>query len=63
MQQALDYAETLKIPYVFASNGDGFVFHDRTGARARGIKNLHAKAYIFGDRRAIVTSANLTEGG
>ena len=32
MQQALDYAETLNIPFVFASNGDGFVFHDRTGA-------------------------------
>ncbi|WP_344691899.1 EcoAI/FtnUII family type I restriction enzme subunit R [Sphingomonas cynarae] len=31
MQQALEYAETLDIPFVFASNGDGFVFHDRTG--------------------------------
>ena len=31
MQQALDYAETLEIPFVFSSNGDGFVFHDRTG--------------------------------
>ncbi len=31
MQQALDYAATLDIPYVFASNGSGFVFHDRTG--------------------------------
>ncbi len=30
MQQALDYAETLHIPFVFSSNGDGFVFHDRT---------------------------------
>ena len=32
MQQALEYAKTLDIPFVFASNGDGFVFHDRTGA-------------------------------
>ena len=32
MQQALDYAETLNVPFVFSSNGDGFVFHDRTGA-------------------------------
>jgi len=32
MQQALDYAETLNIPFAFSSNGDGFVFHDRTGA-------------------------------
>ena len=31
MQQALDYAETLEVPFVFSSNGDGFVFHDRTG--------------------------------
>ena len=31
MQQALDYAETLQVPFVFSSNGDGFVFHDRTG--------------------------------
>jgi type I restriction enzyme, R subunit len=31
MQQALDYAETLSVPFVFSSNGDGFVFHDRTG--------------------------------
>jgi type I restriction enzyme, R subunit len=31
MQQALDYATTLDIPFVFSSNGDGFVFHDRTG--------------------------------
>ena len=34
MQQGLDYAETLNIPFVFSSNGDGFVFHDRTGAGA-----------------------------
>lgn len=32
IQQALDYAETLNIPFVFSSNGDGFVFHDRSGA-------------------------------
>ena len=30
IQQALGYAETLEIPFVFSSNGDGFVFHDRT---------------------------------
>ena len=34
MQQGLDYAETLNVPFVFSSNGDGFVFHDRTGASA-----------------------------
>ncbi len=40
MQQALDYAETLNIPFVFSSNGDGFVFHDRTGASTPRETNL-----------------------
>ena len=31
MQQALGYAEALDVPFVFSSNGDGFLFHDRTG--------------------------------
>lgn len=31
MEQALRYAEILDVPFVFASNGDGFLFHDRTG--------------------------------
>ena len=35
MQQALDYADTLNIPFVFSSNGDGFLFHDRTGVTAK----------------------------
>ncbi|MBC7417888.1 MAG: DEAD/DEAH box helicase family protein, partial [Pedobacter sp.] len=30
MQQALDYAKILDIPFVFSSNGDGFLFHDKT---------------------------------
>jgi type I restriction enzyme, R subunit len=35
MQQGLDYAVTLEVPFVFSSNGDGFVFHDRTGLNAQ----------------------------
>ena len=35
MQQALNYAETLGIPFVFSSNGDGFLLHDRTGFSAQ----------------------------
>ncbi|QIB51530.1 EcoAI/FtnUII family type I restriction enzme subunit R [Pseudomonas sp. OIL-1] len=31
MQQALSYAESLDVPFVFSSNGDGFLFHDRSG--------------------------------
>jgi len=30
IQQALDYARILDIPCVFSSNGNGFLFHDRT---------------------------------
>lgn len=30
MQQGLDYAEILDIPFVYSSNGDGFLEHDRT---------------------------------
>lgn len=30
IQQALDYARILDIPSVFSSNGDGFLYHDRT---------------------------------
>ena len=31
MQQALAYSESLDVPFVFSSNGDGFLFHDNTG--------------------------------
>lgn len=31
------------------------------GAQIRGVLNLHAKLYQFGESRAIVTSANLTD--
>ena len=30
MQQALDYAETLDLPFAYSSNGDAFVEHDRS---------------------------------
>ncbi|MDX1523002.1 MAG: type I restriction enzyme HsdR N-terminal domain-containing protein [Anaerolineae bacterium] len=30
MQQALDYAKILDIPFVYSSNGDAFLEHDRT---------------------------------
>lgn len=40
MQQALEYADVLNIPFVFSSNGDGFVFHDRTGKSAQVERDL-----------------------
>nr|WP_270668553.1 MULTISPECIES: DEAD/DEAH box helicase family protein [unclassified Aeromonas] len=33
MQQGLDYARLLEVPFVFASNGDGFIFHDKTDSQ------------------------------
>ena len=30
IQQALSYAKPLDVPFVFSSNGDGFLFHDKT---------------------------------
>lgn len=33
------------------------------GGAVRGVRNLHAKLYLFGDTEAVVTSANLTGSG
>ncbi|HMS30839.1 MAG TPA: DEAD/DEAH box helicase family protein [Candidatus Saccharibacteria bacterium] len=40
MQQALEYAEHLDVPFVFTSNGDGFVMHDRTDQLAEVEKTI-----------------------
>ena len=45
MQQGLEYATTLDIPFVFSSNGDGFVFHDRTGTGGAIETNLALDAF------------------
>jgi len=45
MQQGLDYAATLNIPFVFSSNGDGFVFHDRTGQSSTTEANFNLDAF------------------
>lgn len=31
MQQSLSYADCLQTPFVFSTNGDGFLLHDQTG--------------------------------
>lgn len=36
MQQALEYADVLHTPFVFTSNGDGFLFHDMTAQKLGG---------------------------
>ncbi len=40
MQQALDYAATLQVPFVFSSNGNRFVFHDKTNLLVTGEADL-----------------------
>ena len=40
MQQGLGYADMLDVPFVFSSNGDGFLLHDRTGNSADGTTSL-----------------------
>jgi type I restriction enzyme R subunit len=35
MQQALEYAEILQVPFAFSSNGDGFILHDRTAGTGK----------------------------
>ena len=34
IQQGLDYARLLDVPFIFATNGDGFIFHDKTNPSA-----------------------------
>ena len=45
MQQAIKYAATLDIPFVFSSNGDAFLFHDRTGQGAQTETELALDAF------------------
>lgn len=40
MQQALAYSDALDAPFVFSSNGDAFLFHDRTGLSGATETNL-----------------------
>lgn len=45
MQQALNYAEALDVPFVFSTNGEGFLFHDRTGQSAITEQQLSLDAF------------------
>jgi type I restriction enzyme, R subunit len=45
MQQALNYAQTLGIPFVFSTNGDAFLFHDRTGNAAQTEQTIALTAF------------------
>ncbi len=57
MQQALEYAATLDIPFVFSTNGDAFLFHDRTGQSSQvetdlPLDGFPAPAYLWAKYRA-----------
>ncbi len=45
MQQALDYADILDIPFVFSSNGDGFLEHDKTITNGQVEKELSLESF------------------
>ena len=40
MQQALEYGNILQIPFIFTSNGDSFLFHDKTKSSGEIVKEL-----------------------
>lgn len=43
LQQGLDYARLLDVPFIFASNGDGFIFHDKTKLGTPDAHNLETE--------------------
>lgn len=45
MQQALEYSEILQIPFVFTSNGDSFIFHDKTAESGELEKEISLDAF------------------
>lgn len=45
------------------SSLNGLKFSVENGAKVYGINGLHSKVYLFDNRAAIITSANLTSGG
>jgi hypothetical protein len=64
MQPGLEYAVTLNIPFAFSSNGDRFVFHDRTGlAREEQEATRAAKPHRGGLARSRRTFREWRSGG
>lgn len=78
MQQGLGYADMLDVPFVFSSNGDGFLLHDRTGQAAKVEQQLSLDQFPSPDElwrrycawksltpatEAIITQAYYTDGG
>ncbi len=78
MQQALGYAELLHVPFVFSSNGDGFLFHnsiatDGTVEREIGLDEFPAPETLWRmwcthkgmthEQEAIITQDYYSDGG
>lgn len=72
MQQALNYAEELDVPFVFSSNGEGFLFHDKTGLSGSteqilsldqfpSPEELHSRFVAWKQKDGIPTSVLTTE--
>ena len=45
LQQAMEYAEMMDVPFVYSSNGDGFVEHDRTKTEGQLIREIDLDAF------------------
>lgn len=45
MQQALDYSEILDIPFVYSSNGDAFIEHDRFATKGNTEREINLKEF------------------
>lgn len=45
MQQALEYGSMLQVPFVYSSNGDGFVEHDSTGLSSASERELSIRSF------------------
>ena len=55
-QQALDYANMLDLPFAASSNGEAFVFHDKTGLLFDGDIERMLSMDQFPDRSTLVSA-------
>lgn len=77
MQQALEYAEILDVPFAFSSNGDAFLEHDRTAITGtvtrefplekfpspRELWSRYCKAKGYTDEQELVTTQDYYDDG
>ena len=47
MQQALNYADSLDIPFVYSANGSGFLEHDRLTGKEQALQNFPSPDELF----------------